>query len=1299
MRNDAAKQAAVRGSLRTAASLDALCEAAEACGLGELLDGPASLVLEAVAWDAHAAAPVVHHLADTGMADTVRDLLVGPDFVRRFRRRGRTAGVAWLVDTLRGFFEAELAATRPSAEGTLHPEASPSSVRAWAADHGVSDLLALPVGVLLDRLSGRAADHLERFPASGCVADVFAAPTAGVGVRGADWPPLPFSVKLATTDWLREEADGVVPDHGVPVGSGPPLPDAVARFEQALVAARSRLLAHTAPRAPLPPDAPALVGAWTDRASDVVQLHGPPGALACRPGGTVAVSMLLDAHQPDRSARCACGGDASRCRYTLWSVDSLLGALAARTPEVVKGLGERLGVPRWSRELDVLADLLGDPDHRAPKDGTPAWLVSADARGELTLSAVWVRPFRRKAGVRVFPGRTSPTDAADGAVFDQLRLLPELAGGEPGARRAVVLRALESLVGHPEVYLSLDGPGAVRRATVQEAEVGLFLGLGDGPDTLALSVALNGRPWPRDQVRFDVLGRCAGDRTAWIDDGVHVARIPEAARRLAQLVLDRGPTYPASALGTLVDRLPTFEEALPVHIDGALVGEPVSPRPRLQVQLAWRTPPTGPEVLRLRLRVCPLPRARPRRPGLGPSRALGRHHGVPVHCYRDRAEERALAAEVLHQLGLGVPKEADARWEWPVVAPEPALGVVAAVDALVQAQSGVDVVWDGPRPGVRTVDSADGLTVSVRPAGKRGWFRLDGALQIDAVEMALADLLDQARRGRRHVRVAPGQWVGLSDALFARLSELADVSRGAEVPGFSGGPVEGLVDLGAHLDADARWTRLRERVHAANHATIAPPEGLRCTLRPYQRRGFEWMVRLTAWGAGGVLADDMGLGKTVQALALLVHRQTSGPALVVAPSSLLFNWSDEAARFAPGLTVRTYRGARRSRWLADLGPGHVLLTTYDTLARDAQVLAGISFGTLILDEAQAIKNARTHRARAVFGLQAEARMALSGTPIENRLEELWSLLEAVCPGLLGPRPAFVEDFVQPIEGQGDTERQAALARIIQPFVLRRLKADVAPELPARVTIVRRITARPDHASHYARERERAVAETRQLLASEAEGAHMRVLAWITRLRMLACHPGLVDPGWTGGSAKLDHALELVDELVQGDHSVLVFSQFTRHLDRVRDGLDALGVSWVRLDGRTSPSGRAKAVARFQAGDARVFLLSLKAGGVGLNLTAADHVLLLDPWWNPAAEDQAADRAHRIGQDQPVTITRLVTAGTLEDDILALQDDKRALVAATLSGTGTAGRLDGAELARLIEGSDALRARPDDGIPF
>ncbi len=434
---------------------------------------------------------------------------------------------------------------------------------------------------------------------------------------------------------------------------------------------------------------------------------------------------------------------------------------------------------------------------------------------------------------------------------------------------------------------------------------------------------------------------------------------------------------------------------------------------------------------------------------------------------------------------------------------------------------------------------------------------------------------------------------------------------------------------------------------------------------------------------GACLADDMGLGKTVQTLALLVHRAALGPALVITPISVTPGWIAEAARFAPGLRVLPYRGSNRGALLVDPRPGDLFIAGYGVVARDPGALAGVHFSTLVLDEAHSIKNTITQRARAVGRLQADFRVALTGTPVENHLAELWSLFRVISPGLLGTWPQFRERFAAPIERDQSVERRAALARVLRPFMLRRTKENVLPELPPLIELNRLV-------SLSAAERE--LYETAHLAAStaiaEAQTPNQRfaVLAWLTSLRRLACHPRLFHDAWTGAASKLDAFLALVDELRATGHRALVFSQFTDHLALVREALTARGIPILYLDGSTPLDGRVRAVESFQRGEGDLFLISLKAGGTGLNLTAADYVIHLDPWWNPAVEDQATDRAHRIGQSRPVTVIRLIAQGTIEEAVLALHAEKRDLAERLLEGTDVAGRLSADDLVELVRRS-------------
>ncbi len=434
-------------------------------------------------------------------------------------------------------------------------------------------------------------------------------------------------------------------------------------------------------------------------------------------------------------------------------------------------------------------------------------------------------------------------------------------------------------------------------------------------------------------------------------------------------------------------------------------------------------------------------------------------------------------------------------------------------------------------------------------------------------------------------------------------------------------------------------------------------------LRPYQRSGVDWLAFCRDAGLGCVLADDMGLGKTIQALAVL-----KGRTLVVSPTSVLFNWMAETKRFRPDLNIATYHGSRRA-----LDPSaDIILTSYPILRNDIDQLAGENWATVILDESQTIKNPDSQVARAAYKLRAQWRVTLSGTPIENRLDELWSQLHFTNPGLLGGRADFQDRWAEPI-GNGDGAAAARLRERIRPFVLRRMKREVAQELPPRTDAIMYVEL--DDTERVTYDAIRAATQREIVKLLEAGGGVMAALEALLRLRQTACHPALLPAALRSGpapqnSSKLTRLLEALEDAVGGGHRALIFSQWTSLLDLIEPHLNEAGIGFVRLDGTTTD--RAAVVNAFQAEDGPpVMLLSLKAGGTGLNLTAADHVFLVDPWWNPAVEDQAADRAHRIGQDKPVMVYRMVARDTVEERIIELQERKRGLADAALSEAGGA----------------------------
>jgi hypothetical protein len=569
------------------------------------------------------------------------------------------------------------------------------------------------------------------------------------------------------------------------------------------------------------------------------------------------------------------------------------------------------------------------------------------------------------------------------------------------------------------------------------------------------------------------------------------------------------------------------------------------------------------------------------------------------------------------------------------------------------------------------------------------WFDLAGGVDFEGERVPLPRLLEAVRRGEEYVRLGDGSQGLLPAAWLERFAPLAALGEGADGSALRFLPSQALL-LDALLDAapaawetevrvDEGFARLRDRLARGHEvAPAGEPDGFRGELRRYQKEGLGWLSFLADVGFGGCLADDMGLGKTIQVLALLLarrathHEAAARPALVVAPRSLIYNWLDEASRFAPELATLDYTGTGRKAARERFAEHDLVVTTYGTLRRDAAALAAIRFGYAILDEAQAIKNVDSQTAKAARLLQADHRLVLTGTPIENHLAELGSLFEFLNPGMLGRSSRFRQLVGSRRPETVDSHAVADLARALGPFILRRTKAQVLPDLPPKTEQTLLVTLPKRQRELYDELRDHYRARlTRQIEEVGLARSKMHVLEALLRLRQAACHPGLLDPQRVEEeSAKLEALGEQLAEVLDEGHKALVFSQFTSLLALVRRRLERDGVDHEYLDGKTRD--RAARIERFQ-GDpgCRLFLISLKAGGTGLNLTAADYVFLLDPWWNPAVEAQAIDRTHRIGQQRPVFAYRLIARDTVEEKILQLQQTKRELAEAVLAASGGA----------------------------
>ena len=680
-------------------------------------------------------------------------------------------------------------------------------------------------------------------------------------------------------------------------------------------------------------------------------------------------------------------------------------------------------------------------------------------------------------------------------------------------------------------------------------------------------------------------------------------------------------------------------------------------------------------------------------PGEGKAVYLADENGKTIRYRRDLAGERRKARRIVDRLRIDEALEL-APWTWRFFEMDDILALLDRVEQLVR-DGVMEVAWDAEsaRP-IRVLGRVTPKNLRVVVTKKRDWFGLDGVCDTGGTELGLYELLEgiDGRRYGEFTEIRPGEFTRISKSLINQLRKLRDVAHSnrkrLEIDAVAAPLMRSLLlDQQIDIEAPRQWHDCLKRLERAEQLDPSPPDTLRGTLRDYQVAGYRWMRRLAEWGVAACLADDMGLGKTIQTLAVLLDRRDAGPALVIAPTSVGFNWVRETETFAPDLSVHLYRDTDRAGFLKSVGPGDVVICSYGLALRDAEALQSVAWGTLVLDEAQFIKNARSKTAQAIRDLDADWKVALTGTPIENHLAELWSIFRAISPGLFGSWQVFRKKFATPIERNNDDERRQALAETIRPFVLRRTKEEVLKDLPSRTETTLHVELSPEERRRYDEMRLAALGELDELVGlPDTEDHRFRILAILTRLRQLACHVGLVDESWDGPSAKLELLLQTVHELIDEGHRALIFSQFTSFLAKIRETLQEAGISFQYLDGATPAKRRQEAVDAFQQGDADLFLISLKAGGTGLNLTAADYVIHMDPWWNPAVEDQATDRAHRIGQTRPVMVYRMVARETIEERILDLHREKRDLVESIMDGTQSAARLSTQELIELIRSS-------------
>lgn len=829
-------------------------------------------------------------------------------------------------------------------------------------------------------------------------------------------------------------------------------------------------------------------------------------------------------------------------------------------------------------------------------------------------------------------------------------------------------KAIAALIGHPYVFWE---DASTTRVEVVKGEPELLVKKGKG-DQLSLQFS------PELKDNKDLL------TVKESPTRLKVIEITSEHRRIAEILGKQNRLeVPAVAKERVLAAINAVSSIVTVHSDigGGVASEEVPSDSRPHIHLL-------PAHAGLKVAVLARPFAAGGpyyRPGTGGETVLAEIDGKRLQTTRNLREEKKLANAAIAACSTLTQQEKQDH-EWLVEDPEDCLELLLELQALGEA-----AIVEWPEGEKLRVSHQAGLK-DFKLAIKRqnDWFATEGELKISdglVLDMQqLMQLLEQTPS--RFIPIGDNQFLALTQEFRKRLDELRAYTdrsgKNLRLHPLAALAVEDWMEEVGDLKADKHWKAHIQRLKDIQNFDPQLPSTLQADLRDYQIDGFRWLARLAEWGVGACLADDMGLGKTLQGLAVILTRAAQGPTLIVAPTSVCMNWMSEAQRFAPTLNAIQFGSGDRQKLLDSLKPFDMLVCSYGLLQQEdvAEMLAKVEWQTIVLDEAQSIKNFATKRSQAAMNLQGGFKLITTGTPIENHLGELWNLFRFINPGLLGSLENFNQRFANPIERYGDRQARIRLKKLIQPFLLRRTKNQVLEELPSRTEILLHVDLSKEETAFYEALRREAIAKLSE--SDAAAGAkHLQVLAEIMRLRRACCNTQLVKPEITLPSSKLQLFGEVLAELLENKHKALVFSQFVDHLHLLRDHLDSQKIAYQYLDGSTPAPERKKRVNAFQAGEGDVFLISLKAGGTGLNLTAADYVIHMDPWWNPAVEDQASDRAHRIGQQRPVTIYRLVAKNTIEEKIVALHQHKRDLADSLLEGTEMSGKMSTEELLRLI----------------
>ncbi len=924
---------------------------------------------------------------------------------------------------------------------------------------------------------------------------------------------------------------------------------------------------------------------------------------------------------------------------------------------------------RWQRALKALNALIAPQQKNHPSQSRLAWMIRSE-HGFITIT-----PKEQKLTAKGFWSKGRPVALQR---LHSAQKLDFLTAQDRKIRRSLkktrsfhsisydfnMTEALPALIGHPHLFLA-DVPTVPVEFIKGEPE---------------LRVRQN-----NNQLHLEFFPDILADKVMAIRETPTRFRIIEISaehRRIASIMGEEGLLVPLAAKEQVMQSLGNLSTCITIHSaigDVAKDVKKVTANSKIIIHLL----PVG-TGFRLTMLVKPFVDGGPYlNPGKGSENIIAEIDGHRLQARRSLELEIQNCQKIESKCSILANLE-NTDWEWEIQKVEECLQLL---QELREIKDEITVEWpEGEKLKLKQQVSFEHCHLQIRK--KNNWFELQGELRLDDDKVLdMRRLLSLVRNSSgKFVPLEDGQYIALSREFRKQLEEInffgEDRGKKIRLHPLAAAALENLSEKPFHLDTDQQWIDMLKRMHEVQEFQPRIPSTLQAQLRDYQIEGYQWLARLAHWGAGACLADDMGLGKTIQGLAVILDKAGQGPSLVVAPMSVCLNWQAEMNRFSPTLNVNLFGGKNRSEKINSLQPFDVVIVSYGLLQQETKLLTGVHWQVIILDEAQAIKNMATKRSKAAMSLQGEFKLITTGTPIENHLGELWNLFNFINPGLLGGLERFNKKYRLPIERYQDRTAQRKLKKLISPFILRRLKSQVLEELPPKTEITLRVEMSPEETAFYEALRREAV-EKIEADTVPAGQKHMRILAELMRLRRACCHPKLVAKDCGIESSKLNLFSKVIDELLENRHKVLVFSQFVGHLSILRELLDDKKISYCYLDGSTTAKERKQQIKGFQTGTGDLFLISLKAGGLGLNLTAADYVIHMDPWWNPAVEDQASDRAHRIGQIRPVTIYRLVTKNTIEEKIVNLHQEKRTLADSLLNNIDVGRQINSKELLQLL----------------